>query len=47
MPQRDFEAEGATQGATDAELQSIVAAWPTLPAIVRAGILAMVKASGP
>ncbi len=27
------------------ELAAIVAAWPTLPEAVRAGILAMVKAS--
>jgi hypothetical protein len=43
MPQRDFEHVGATQGAT--ELQAIFDAWPTLPAAIRAGILAMVKAS--
>ena len=31
--------------ATDPELQTIVEAWPTLPAAVKAGILAMVKAT--
>ena len=29
----------------DADLRAIAAAWPTLPAAVRAGIVAMVKAS--
>jgi hypothetical protein len=30
-----------------ADLASVVAAWPKLPAAVRAGIVAMVKASNP
>jgi len=30
----------------DADLQSIIDAWPTLPEAIRAGILAMVDASG-
>jgi hypothetical protein len=30
---------------TDPELQAVIAAWPTLPEPIRAGILAMVKAS--
>lgn len=33
--------------AMDADLADVIAAWPTLPATIRAGILAMVKgASG-
>jgi hypothetical protein len=36
---------GTFSGALDADLQSIVAAWPNLPEAVRAGILAMVRAS--
>jgi len=30
----------------DADLQALIAAWPTLPDAIKAGILAMVKASG-
>ena len=30
---------------TDPELQTVVEAWPTLPAAIRVGILAMVKAA--
>jgi len=41
--QQDFEGEGATQGATD--LQAVVNAWPTLPAAIRKGILAMIEAA--
>ncbi len=32
--------------AIDSDLAAIVASWPTLPAAIRAGILAMVKAAG-
>jgi hypothetical protein len=32
---------------TDPDLAAIVDAWPTLPEPIRAGIVAMVKASGP
>ena len=42
-----FSAALANNLQTDADLQSIVAAWPALPAAVRAGIIALVKASGP
>lgn len=40
----------ATAGATflaapDADLAALVAAWPTLPEAIRAGIVAMVKAA--
>jgi len=28
------------------ELASVIAAWPNLPTAIRAGVLAMVKASG-
>jgi hypothetical protein len=31
---------------TDPDLSAIVAAWPTLPEPIKAGIVAMVKASG-
>ncbi|NOT01404.1 MAG: hypothetical protein HOP29_12335 [Phycisphaerales bacterium] len=31
---------------TDPELAAVVAAWPTLPDAIRAGIVAMVRASG-
>jgi hypothetical protein len=31
---------------TDADLTSLIAAWPTIPAAIRAGIVAMVKATG-
>ena len=30
----------------DEDLQALVAAWPALPEPIKAGILAMVKASG-
>jgi hypothetical protein len=30
---------------TDPDLAAVVEAWPTLPAAIRAGILAMVKAA--
>jgi hypothetical protein len=30
---------------TDAELQAVVSAWPTLPEAIRRGILAMVEAA--
>jgi len=30
----------------DADLQALIATWPTLPDALKAGILAMVKASG-
>jgi hypothetical protein len=30
----------------DPELAALVAAWPTLPEAIRAGILAMVRAAG-
>ncbi|MCC6422828.1 MAG: hypothetical protein IT447_05065 [Phycisphaerales bacterium] len=30
----------------DADLRSIVDAWPDLPAVLRAGIVAMVKGAG-
>lgn len=33
-------------GPADPDLSALVAAWPTLPAAVRAGIVAMVKATG-
>ena len=36
---------GAESGATDPDLATICIAWPTLPAAVKAGILAMVKAT--
>jgi hypothetical protein len=32
--------------ALDADLAAVVKAWPMLPAAVKAGILAMVKAAG-
>ncbi|MCC6427501.1 MAG: hypothetical protein IT435_11845 [Phycisphaerales bacterium] len=31
---------------TDPDLAAVIAAWPSLPAAVRAGITAMVKAAG-
>lgn len=37
--------ERAGTGETDADLRAVVDAWPTLSAAVRAGILAMVRAS--
>ena len=35
----------ATATAADADLAEVIAAWPTLPRAVRAGVLAMVRAS--
>ena len=32
---------------TDPDLAAVVAAWPELPAAIRAGIVAMVKAASP
>jgi hypothetical protein len=37
----------STQLSTDPELAAVVKAWPGLPSVVKAGILAMVKATGP
>ncbi|MEX2188571.1 MAG: hypothetical protein WD875_17315, partial [Pirellulales bacterium] len=39
-----FEGGGDPNG--DADLARLVAAWPTLPAAIRTGILAMIGASG-
>lgn len=36
----------APERPTDPELASVVVAWPNLPPAIRAGIVAMVKASG-
>jgi hypothetical protein len=33
-------------GPVDAELADLIAAWPTLPAPMQAGILAMIRAAG-
>jgi hypothetical protein len=33
-------------GPVDADLADLIAAWPTLPAPIRAGILAMIRAAG-
>jgi len=40
-------AEGSAQGSalTDPNLAAIATVWPTLPAAIKAGILAMVKAA--
>ena len=35
--------ESKTVPSADAELEQIVAAWPTLPEAIKAGILAMIK----
>ena len=37
---------GQTMGQTDPDLALLAGAWPTLPAAMKAGIVAMVKASG-
>jgi hypothetical protein len=37
---------GAGLGLVDADLASVVEAWDTLPAAIKAGIVAMVKAAG-
>jgi hypothetical protein len=39
------DASDRKNAATDPDLQSVVDAWPTLPDAVKAGILAMVRAS--
>jgi hypothetical protein len=38
---------GTQDPLTDPDLDAIVAAWPTLPEAIRAGIVAMVKAAVP
>jgi hypothetical protein len=38
---------GSVDEAADGNLAAVVAAWPTLPEPIRAGILAMVRASQP
>ena len=38
-------ARSAREGSDDADLGIIIDAWPTLPATVKAGIVAMVKAA--
>jgi hypothetical protein len=37
---------GAPAAVEDPELAAVAAAWPALPAAIRAGILAMVRAAG-
>lgn len=37
----------APQPPTDPELAAVMAAWPTLPPVIRAGIMAMVRTSAP
>ena len=37
---------GQTLGQIDPDLEAVVTAWATLPKAIRAGVLAMVKASG-
>ena len=37
---------GAAEALADPDLAAVVKAWPELPRAVRAGILAMVRASG-
>lgn len=36
---------GAQNGPFDADLAAVVTAWPTLPAAIKAGILAMIGAA--
>lgn len=38
-------AAGAENGPVDPDLQAVIDAWPALPAAVKAGILAMVRAA--
>ena len=40
------EGENANAGPIDAYLSKVIAAWPTLPEPIKAGILAMVRAAG-
>jgi len=37
---------GAREAPVDPDLAAVVDAWPTLPAAIKAGILAMVRAGG-
>jgi hypothetical protein len=37
---------GGADGPADSDLAAVVAAWPGLPAAIRAGILALVKPAG-
>jgi hypothetical protein len=39
-------AVGARQAPADSDLLAVIAAWPKLPAKVKAGILAMMRAAG-
>ena len=41
----DSDPETAPPAPTDPDLASVIAAWPTLPGPVRAGIVAMVEAA--
>ncbi len=36
---------GAPEAVTDHDLAELVAAWPTLPPLIRAGVLALVRAA--
>jgi hypothetical protein len=36
----------APEAPTDPELEAVIAAWPDLPPAVKAGIVALVKATG-
>jgi hypothetical protein len=40
------EGENANAGPIDAYLTKVIAAWPTLPQPIKAGILAMIRATG-
>jgi hypothetical protein len=41
----DLSGHAVTGAVNDPDLAAVVAAWPALPASIRAGILAMVRAS--
>lgn len=36
---------GAPEAVTDPDLAELVRAWPTMPALIRAGVLALVRAA--
>lgn len=46
FPDPHSELQSAAESPTDPDLSAVVTAWPALPPAIRAGILAMVRASG-
>jgi len=47
LPQSQKQGEAESEAfCPDSDLKAVVAAWPTIPEAIRAGILAMIRAAG-